>query len=356
MNTTFSSLGIVAGGNPTTNTTRWMNALANIKSRAAPVTTFVIDNSIKPYDFDNTTPFNIALQNLAIIAEGHQATLRHTGSGQFIVANGWSNFGIGRDAVKRVLLGTEDQPIQLKGNPRGGTTDVFYINRMADSKFHIRPRDGVTQVRADNVGQTNTFIAMVTCLLDVTVSPDWDEEPFHQPAVSGAMLNSCFGCDLRLNIEGIGWFGGSRVNGAQYATTLDNSNRNWFRGRASMESNGAGGVWITSTCQDNTVEPCDNEVNGGGVVATGSGYCDWVIRGTRTRLCSIAGLAQIDGAQTIAEGCTFEPGTTVCSQGPAPRRSDGTVIRHSFQSCQLDGWNDVGASSWVRNCDVSDPN
>lgn len=285
------------------------------------------------YSFDGGT-FECGFQKFSLIAAGPRVTFRQvtTGAGRFISFNGHANYPID-DAVKRIVFGGA-YPIMVRGC--SGTTDLIYANKVVDSKFNVRVRDADTWFRVDAAGQPPASpIGAVLCQFDVTASQDWDEERFVIGSTSGFSGSNVFASECRLNLEGNGLLHGVPVAGANYAGFFDESRGNKIKPLSSMESNGAGGLWFSSSCVNNSLDCNDNEVNGF------PAYYDLVVEGTRTRVCNFAGRSRIDGDRNEFHCCNLKESLV---------GSLGNGGRNVFWCCDLTGWTDVGNTSVVRSC------
>ncbi len=289
----FSDIGITAGGDPLTNATA-------LRAWAGEGKAIMIDASTAPYDFaTGGVPINLAFPKLTIIAEApNQATLRHvSGGGVFLNFDGHATYP-NRDAVKRLYFGEPGNPIMVRGAVGAGTTDLVNIGKLFDCHFEMRLKDADVLCRVNGYGQPSGPIGMVECTLNITSGPGQDDEP----SVVGSRIilaaTYCYSVGMRLHIEGNGWVGNTPVPNSQYATIIDQSNRNHIRAGSSHESNRTGGFWITAACEDNQIDATDNEANG-------AGFYDWVIRAKRTKLTNIAGKVELNGYKNLFDCCTF---------------------------------------------------
>lgn len=309
---------IFPGQNASTNTTNLLNAIAAMQSDG--ITLMAEEGGNTPYDFDGNFALNFS--RASILASGPRVVFRHRGSGPFFSFNGAP---IGGNGITQCEFGGAFQ-IMLAGNPAGGTTDCLYVSRLVDGKVRMRGRDADVIFRL-SAGGVPDNVGSVLSRFDITIAPGWDGVPFNPVPRHGITAHGAYNCRWRINSEGVGANGGL---GAYF----DECGRNYITG--SIESCLSGGLWLTSTCRNITVDTMDNEWNGSGPDLTAHGsacvFRAFAAGGGGTGITPV-----VTGSYNLFEGCDL-PGAVV----------RGTKNR--FVETNLTGWTDAGVGTIVRNC------
>lgn len=315
-----ADFNIFPGQNASTNTTNLLNAIAAMQSDG--ITLMAEEGGKTYYDFDGN--FNLDFSRAAILAAGPRVKFRHRGTGRFFSFNG-AQFG--NNGVTQCEVGGAFQ-ITLAGNPEGGTTDCLYASRLVDGKIRLRGRDADVVFRLD-AGGVEDKVGAVLSRFDITIASGWDGEPYSIRPRHGIAAYGAYNCRWRINPEGCGVAGGYG-----YGAYFDECGRNYITG--TTESNLSGGLYLTSTCRNMTVDSMDNEWNGTSP--------DMSVHGSENNFRSVIAGAGGDGKNppisghlNMFEGCEL-PGAVV------------TGNKNMFFRCNLTGWTDTGSGNIVRNC------
>lgn len=297
----FSDIGVYPGaaGDPVLNAQRFRAWAGDDKS-------IVVDCSIEKYRFDTGgVPIELGFHRISIMTEGPNcAQLQHVaGAGGFLSFNGGATHPSDLTA-RRVYFGEIGREIMVRGAIGAGTTDLIYISRLFDSHFNIRTKDGDVHVRVNDYSSIGSErLGMVQGTLNVSSGPGQDNE---QSVVGSRIIVTgtyMYSVEMRLHLEGNGWVGMSgQVANPQYAAIFNLSNRCVIRAHSSMETNVAGGLWLTSGTDSFEVHATDNEANNPNNAAD---IYDWVIKGTRHNFFNIAGKAHVNADRVNFFGATF---------------------------------------------------
>lgn len=301
--TRFSDLQIVAGpgGDPVLNAQRWRAWAGDRKS-------VLIDCTDEPFDFNTGgTPIELGYHRLSVQIEGPScAGIRHVGgAGGFLSFNGGATHAADLTA-RRVYFGQLGREIAVGGAVGAGTNsaDLIFISRIFDGHFNARTRDADVHVRVNDYSSIGSErLGCVNCTLNVTSGQGSDVTPI---AVGSRIIFTgtyVFNATARLHLETNGWVGQSgQVANPQYAAIFDQSRRVTLSANSTSESNVAGGVWLTNTTDSFEISSTDSEANNANNTP---GVYDWVIKGTRHNITTIAGHAYVDANRVNFIGCTF---------------------------------------------------
>ena len=297
----FSDIGILPGaaGDPVVNTQKLRDWAGDDKS-------IIVDCSTEKYRFDTGgTPIELGFHRISILTEGPNcAQLQHVaGGGNFLSFNGGATHP-GDLTARRIYFGERGREIMVRGAVGAGTTDLIFISRVFDSHFNVRTKDGDVHVRVNDYSSIGSErLGMVEGTLNVTSGQGQDNEPIavgSRIIVTGTYMYSV---RMRLHLETNGWIGQSgQVANPQYAGIFNLSARCYIESGSSMETNVAGGLWLTSSTDAFEVHATNNEANNPN---NASGIYDWVIKGTRHNFFNIAGRAHVNADRVNFFGSTF---------------------------------------------------
>lgn len=297
----FSDIGILPGaaGDPVVNTQKLRDWAGDDKS-------IVIDCSTEKYRFNTGgVPIELGFHRISILTEGPNcAQLQHVaGGGNFLSFNGGATHP-GDLTARRIYFGERGREIMVRGAVGAGTTDLIFISRVFDSHFNVRTKDGDVHVRVNDYSSIGSErLGLVNGTLNITSGQGSDVTPI---AVGSRIIFTgtyVYNSSARLHLETNGWVGQSgQVPNPQYAAIFDQSRRVTLSANSTSESNVAGGVWLTNTTDSFEISSTDSEANNAN---NAPGIYDWVIKGTRHNITTIAGHAHVDANRVNFIGCTF---------------------------------------------------